>query len=158
MKKKFLFYLFCVILKEERLDLISWCDFIKAIFFSTGESLHVCCFHCNIIKANAIKEINMQITEERTDHVVTLVISGRIDVNASATLEEELMKWIPAQVIKAIVLDLSAVDYISSAGIRVLLSAQKKKKDDHEFIIKNPSKFCRQVFEVTGADIFLKIL
>lgn len=100
----------------------------------------------------------MQITEERTDHVVTLVVSGRIDVNASATLEEELMKWIPAQVIKAIVLDLSAVDYISSAGIRVLLSAQKKKKDDHEFIIKNPSKFCRQVFEVTGADIFLKIL
>ena len=100
----------------------------------------------------------MQITEERKEHSVTLAVSGRLDVNASAGLEEEITKWLASPVINRLILDFSAVEYISSAGIRVLLSAQKKMKENHEMIIKNPSQFCRQVFEVTGADIFLKIL
>lgn len=99
----------------------------------------------------------MQIIEERKEHTVILGVSGRIDVNAAETLAQELGKAIPVPVIWKIVLDLSAVDYISSAGIRVLLSAHKKMKENREFIIKNPSPFCKQVFEVTGADIFLKI-
>lgn len=99
----------------------------------------------------------MQITEERTDHTVTLIVSGRIDVNSSATLEAEVMKWVPSPVVWRLVLDFAGVEYISSAGVRVLLAAQKKKKEDHELIIRRPSPFCRQVFEVTGADIFLTI-
>ena len=46
----------------------------------------------------------------------------------------------------------------SIAGIRVLLSTQKGLKPNQEFSIKNPSEFCRQVFEVTGVDIFLAIV
>ena len=82
----------------------------------------------------------------------------RISGVFSAGLEEEITKWLASPVINRLILDFSAVEYISSAGIRVLLSAQKKMKENHEMIIKNPSQFCRQVFEVTGADIFLKIL
>lgn len=99
----------------------------------------------------------MLITEERTDHTVTLIVSGRIDVNSSPTLEEEVMKWIVSPVVWKLILDFSGVEYISSAGVRVLLSAHKKKNQDHELIIRRPSPFCRQVFEVTGADIFLTI-
>ena len=99
----------------------------------------------------------MQIMEERKDHCVTLTVSGRLDVETSATLEQEIAKWLPSPVVWSLVLDFSAVEYISSAGIRVLLSAQKKMKENHEMIIRNPSTFCKQVFDVTGADIFLKI-
>ncbi|WP_407429499.1 STAS domain-containing protein [Treponema sp.] len=99
----------------------------------------------------------MQITEVRNEHSVTLTISGRIDVETSATLESEISNWLTSPVVWTLILDLSAVEYISSAGIRVLLSAQKKMKEKHELIIRNPSQFCKQVFEVTGADIFLKI-
>ena len=99
----------------------------------------------------------MQITEERKEHTVTLTVSGRIDVNASSQLEAEIAKRLPSPVVWTLVLDLSAVEYISSAGIRVLLSAQKKKKESHELVILNPSAFCKQVFDITGADIFLKI-
>ena len=99
----------------------------------------------------------MQITEERKDHSVTLTVSGRIDVETSVMLEQEIAKWLSSPVVWSLVLEFSAVEYISSAGIRVLLSAQKKMKENHEMIIKSPSLFCKQVFEVTGADIFLKV-
>jgi len=100
----------------------------------------------------------MQITEERKDHAVVISVSGRLELNASQTLEEEIAKWIISPVVWSLILDLSKVEYISSAGIRVLLSAKKKMKENHDLIILNPSPFCKQVFEVTGADIFLTIV
>ncbi len=100
----------------------------------------------------------MQITETRKNNVVELVLSGRLDVNAAEKLEEELEHNLSLGAIKLVVLDMQALEYISSAGVRVLLSAQKNMREGREMIIRSPSKFCRQVFEVTGADIFLKIL
>ena len=72
-------------------------------------------------------------------------------------LEEEIASWAIPRFTQKLILDFSGVEYISSAGIRVLLSAQKKMKEDHKMIIRNPSPFCKQIFEITGADIFLKI-
>ncbi len=100
----------------------------------------------------------MQIIEERKDHSIILCISGRLDVAASQTLEEEISKWIALPMVWNLILDLSKIEYISSAGIRVLLSAKKKMKSNRDLIILNPSLFCKQVFEVTGADIFLTIV
>ena len=99
----------------------------------------------------------MQITEERKDNSVTLKIEGRIDVNGSEALEAEIKPLLASPAVWTLVLDFSSVDYISSAGIRVLLLAQKRMKENHEMIIRKPSAFCKQVFDVTGADIFLKI-
>lgn len=99
----------------------------------------------------------MQIIEERTSESLALSFSGRIDVNASKQLEEEIASWAIPRFTQKLILDFSGVEYISSAGIRVLLSAQKKMKEDHKMIIRNPSPFCKQIFEITGADIFLKI-
>ncbi|MBQ4378907.1 MAG: STAS domain-containing protein [Treponema sp.] len=99
----------------------------------------------------------MLIKENRKDHTVELEISGRIDNSAAPVLEEELGKLLSRIIVWTIELDFSEVEYISSAGIRVLLKAQKNITENHELIIKNPSKFCQQVFEVTGSDIFLTI-
>ena len=99
----------------------------------------------------------MQIIEKRTKESQTLIFSGRINNSTSKQLEDEIASWASSIFTEKLILDFSGVDYISSAGIRVLLQAQKKMKEKHEMIIKNPSLFCKQVFEVTGADIFLKI-
>lgn len=99
----------------------------------------------------------MRITEARTGQSVVLGVSGRIDVSSSAILQAEIEKWLPSYVVQNLVIEMSQVEYISSAGIRVLLSAQKKIGEKRMLIIKNPSPFCKQVFDVTGADIFLKI-
>ena len=100
----------------------------------------------------------MNITQTRKDNGVELILSGRLDVNASAQLETEINNFLSLVAVKNLTLDMSGLEYISSAGIRVLLYAQKNLKNGRELIIKNPSEFCRQVFEVTGADIFLKII
>ncbi len=100
----------------------------------------------------------MDIIEERRENEVLLLLKGRLDVNASERLEKEVTHWLSLEVVKKLILDMENVEYISSAAIRVLLYAQKNLHKDHELIIRSPSKFCRQVFEVTGADIFLKIV
>ena len=99
----------------------------------------------------------MQIIERRTKESQTLIFCGRINNSTSKRLEDEIASWAISRFTEKLILDFSGVDYISSAGIRVLLQAQKKMKEKHEMIIRNPSLFCKQVFEVTGADIFLKI-
>lgn len=99
----------------------------------------------------------MQITETRTDHKVELIIKGRIDNSTSPILDEEIKKYLSSPVIWTLVLDFENVEYISSAGIRVLLSAHKHMKENRQMIINKPSLFCQQVFSVTGADIFLNI-
>lgn len=99
----------------------------------------------------------MQIKEVQIDNNVTITVSGRIDIETSQILEASIEKWLPSPAINKIILNLSAVEYISSAGIRVLLSAQKQLSNNHELIIKTPSMVCKQVFDITGADIFLKI-
>jgi anti-sigma B factor antagonist len=99
----------------------------------------------------------MQISELTIGTTVQYTVEGRIDVNGSQMLEKELATRMSSAVAWNVILDFSKVEYISSAGIRVLLSTHKKMKENHKMIIRNPSQFCRQVFEVTGADIFLNI-
>ncbi len=99
----------------------------------------------------------MQIVEQRNGTEVDLTVTGRVDVNTVNQFESQITQVLSLFVTKKLVIDFSGVDYISSAGIRVLLSTQKKMKEGRQMIIKNPGPFCKQVFEVTGADIFLNI-
>lgn len=63
----------------------------------------------------------MDISQIRDDDSVTYIIKGKID----ASMEEALMKEMKLEGIKHLVFDLKDVDYIFSAGLRVLLQAQK---------------------------------
>ena len=99
----------------------------------------------------------MLIREDRNGDTVLLAIEGRIDNATSTILDGEISKCLIRITVQKLILDFSKVEYISSAGIRVLLGAKKRLKKDRELIIRSPSEFCKQVFNVTGADIFLDI-
>ena len=84
----------------------------------------------------------------------TLEINGRLDTTTAPKLETVINEC--SESTKNLVLDLEKLEYISSAGLRVLLSAQKKMKKFGSMKVKNVSEAIMDVFEMTGfADILV---
>lgn len=83
---------------------------------------------------------------------LTLAISGRLDTNSSPMLETELRQSVNG--VTELVFDFSKVEYISSAGLRVLLAAQKVMNRQGSMKLIGVSAEVIEVFEITGfADI-----
>jgi anti-anti-sigma factor len=92
------------------------------------------------------------------DGEVTLALAGRLDVNGAPTLQNVFDKMGENSYKSNIVLDFSAVKYISSAGLRVLLIFQKKILAAHgSFSIVNLNGTVREVFDMTGFSAVFKI-
>ena len=83
----------------------------------------------------------------------TLKIVGRLDTTTAPQLEAEFKQSING--IEKLVLDFAALEYLSSAGLRVLLAAQKVMNKQGEMVIKNVNETINEIFEVTG---FIDIL
>lgn len=95
----------------------------------------------------------MQINKNLGGATLTLDIEGRIDTTTAPALEGELKRSVTSDV-KNLVLDFAKVEYISSAGLRVLLAAQKVMKKQGSMVVRNVNEAIMEVFEVTGfADI-----
>ena len=91
----------------------------------------------------------MTINVERDFELVTLEITGRLDTTTAPNLEA-VVKDISEDT-KELVFDMSGVEYISSAGIRVLLGAYKKMNSNKGIMrIEKASDMVREVFEMTG--------
>ena len=84
---------------------------------------------------------------------LTLTISGRLDTTTAPGLEAEFKQ--SSEGVEKLVLDFAALEYLSSAGLRVLLAAQKVMNKQGEMIIKNVNDTINEIFEVTG---FIDIL
>lgn len=85
---------------------------------------------------------------------ITLIPEGMIDTNTAPEFEEEVDSVLSEA--GNVIIDFSGVTYISSAGLRILLKAQKKVSSDNgEMVIKNISESIREIFELTG---FINIL
>ena len=83
---------------------------------------------------------------------LTLAISGRLDTNSSPKLEAELRQSVNG--VTSLVFDFSGVEYVSSAGLRVLLAAQKVMNRQGNMKLIGVSAEVMEVFEITGfADI-----
>ena len=94
----------------------------------------------------------MTINKISEDEKLTLAISGRLDTNSSPKLEAELRQSVNG--VTALVFDFSGVEYISSAGLRVLLAAQKVMNRQGGMKLIGVSSEVMEVFEITGfADI-----
>lgn len=86
---------------------------------------------------------------------LTLVLNGRLDTVTSPKLDAEV-KSIGSKV-KELVFDMTDLEYISSAGLRVLLSAQKLMNKQGEMKITHANSTIMDIFEVTGFDGILTI-
>jgi len=94
----------------------------------------------------------MNIIKEKNNSDFTLKLEGRLDTISSPQLEAELKRSIDG--ITCLILDLGALDYISSAGLRVFLSAQKVMNRQGKMIIRNVNETIMEIFDITGfADI-----
>ena len=98
----------------------------------------------------------MEIEKKYDEKELTLAIEGRIDTITSNDLENEIAD--EAGNFDSLIIDFANVDYISSAGLRVLIATQKKlKKDNIPFVIKNANDTVREIFRMSGFDKILKI-
>jgi anti-anti-sigma factor len=99
----------------------------------------------------------MEITEERRVDVLILGILGRLDSTTSKSVEEKLVSAIEAGE-RRLVIDLSELEYISSAGLRVFLLAVKRMTAVSGKValssLKDPIK---QVFDIAGFSSMLSI-
>ncbi|MDO4467789.1 MAG: STAS domain-containing protein [Bacillota bacterium] len=95
----------------------------------------------------------MEIIKTLNGENLTIKLIGRLDTTTSPSLEKELQNSIEG--ITKLVIDFSKLDYISSAGLRILLAAQKIMNKQGEMIVLNPNETINEVFEITG---FIDIL
>ena len=95
----------------------------------------------------------MTIEKNLNGNELTVAIVGRLDTTTAPQLEAEFKQNISG--VEKLVLDFSGLDYLSSAGLRVLLAAQKVMNKQGEMIIKNVNETINEIFEVTG---FIDIL
>ena len=94
----------------------------------------------------------MKIENTTNGNEMELVLSGRLDTITAPQLEAELKKNIDG--ITPLLFDFSDLEYLSSAGLRVLLAAQKVMNKQGSMVIKNVNDTIMEIFEVTGfADI-----
>ena len=95
----------------------------------------------------------MTINKNRNENTLTVVVEGRLDTTTAPQLEAEMKESL--QGITTLVMDMSALEYISSAGLRVLLSAQKVMNNQGEMKVTGANESIMEIFEVTGFnDIF----
>ena len=90
----------------------------------------------------------MNINIERENGKALMKIEGRLDTTTAPELEKAIND--EGEALKSLVLDFNGVDYISSAGLRVLLTAQKKMNAQGYMELRNVSEAVMDVFEMTG--------
>lgn len=94
----------------------------------------------------------MNIHKDLNGAKLELTLEGRLDTTTSPALEAELKRSLNG--ITELVLDFAKLDYISSAGLRVLLAAQKVMNRQGTMVVKHVNDVVGEVFELTGfADI-----
>lgn len=97
----------------------------------------------------------MNITTNQNGTTVTVALEGRLDTTTAPQLEGELRTAISGMT--ELVFDLGALEYISSAGLRVLLSAQKAMNKQGSMVIRNVKPEIMDIFDITGFTDILTI-
>lgn len=79
---------------------------------------------------------------------LTVALTGRLDTTTAPELETELKQSLSG--IEELVMDFAGLEYLSSAGLRILLSAQKMMNRQGSMVVKNVNETIMEIFEVTG--------
>ena len=97
----------------------------------------------------------MKINKELKDGNLTLSIEGEINSYTAPELEEVIKNDLNG--VKSLVFDFKGVEYLSSAGLRVLLVAQKVMNKQGKMSLRNVNQSVMEVFEITGFSNILDI-
>ena len=95
----------------------------------------------------------LNITKNLNNDCLTVFLEGRLDTTTAPQLETALKESLDG--VKELILDFDKLEYISSAGLRVLLSAQKTMSKQGGMKVIHVSDLIKEIFEVTG---FIDIL
>lgn len=90
----------------------------------------------------------MIINKTQENEILTVAIKGRLDTTTAPQLEAELKSSLDG--VKELIFDIKELEYISSAGLRVLLTAQKTMNKQGKMTVTGASKAVMEIFEVTG--------
>lgn len=91
----------------------------------------------------------MEIMKTLRNNELTIEMTGRLETVTAPKLEETLKSSL--QGVSTLIMDMKNLEYISSAGLRVLFSAQKTMNKQGEMIIRNVNEDVMEVFEITGS-------
>jgi len=97
----------------------------------------------------------MTISKNLNGSALTLSLEGRLDTTTAPQLDAEVQNSLGG--VTELVLDFANLEYISSAGLRVLLSAQKVMNKQGSMVIRNVNETIAEVFNITGFNDVLTI-
>ena len=97
----------------------------------------------------------MNIVKTNEGAKLTLALEGRLDTTTAPQLEAEVKGALAG--VTELVMDFSQLEYLSSAGLRVLLAAQKAMNKQGSMVIRHVNETIMEVFEVTGFSDILTI-
>ena len=96
----------------------------------------------------------MEVNRKLEADTLTITLSGRLDTVSAPAFEEQIKDLTG---VKTLVLDLKDLSYISSAGLRVLLTAQKRMNQQGSMVLRNVCPSVRDVLDITGFSGILTI-
>ena len=97
----------------------------------------------------------MTINKKEQGTELEITLAGRLDTTTAPQLEAELKHSVSG--VTALTLDFAELEYISSAGLRVLLAAQKVMNKQGSMVIRHVNETVMEVFEITGFSEILTI-
>ena len=97
----------------------------------------------------------LQITKNVSDSALTLALEGRLDTTTAPQLEGAVKESLDG--VTSLTMDFAKLEYVSSAGLRVLLASQKQMNTQGEMVIVNACDDIREVFDITGFSDILTI-
>ena len=90
----------------------------------------------------------MEIIKQLNKDELTLVVKGELNTTTYEQLEEVIKNSLDG--IKTLIFDFKDLEYISSAGLRVLLISKKTMDKQGKMIVRNPNKSVKEIFDITG--------
>lgn len=97
----------------------------------------------------------MTIDKKRDNEDLTIKVSGRLDTITAPELESSMKDEFNG--LKNLVFDFSDLEYLSSAGLRIILSCQKTMNSQGSMVVKNINDTIREIFDITGFSSILTI-
>lgn len=99
----------------------------------------------------------MEIAKRKEKNVLVVSLKGRLDAVTSPVLEKDLMESMAGGE-KILVVDLGELDYISSAGLRILLASTKRLKEmQGKLLLSSLKSVVKEVFEISGFSSIIPI-